>query len=161
MPACAWINYSTQRRNQYRGPHYFDMDLNLFKNFKVAERFNLAIGAAGLQCIQPSELWSAERNLLQQFARRRARVGCSAGSDVRNDQYDAGNANQPVRKLPRLRLISARDAAQREDRVLIRDFGRDPVFRTSGEAETESRPTARSASFFVAESRSLGARKIT
>jgi hypothetical protein len=39
------ITYSTQRRNQYRGPHYFDMDLNLFKNFKIAERFNLAIGA--------------------------------------------------------------------------------------------------------------------
>ncbi len=36
--------YSTQRRNQYRGPHYFDMDLNLFKNFKI-ERFNFAIGA--------------------------------------------------------------------------------------------------------------------
>jgi hypothetical protein len=43
----SWVgqNYSTQRRNQYRGPHYFDMDLNLFKNFKVAERVNLAIGA--------------------------------------------------------------------------------------------------------------------
>jgi hypothetical protein len=39
------INYSTQRRNQYRGPHYFDMDLNLFKNFKLTERFNMAIGA--------------------------------------------------------------------------------------------------------------------
>ena len=26
----ASINFSTQRRNQYRGPHYFDMDLNLF-----------------------------------------------------------------------------------------------------------------------------------
>jgi hypothetical protein len=37
--------YSTERRNQYRGPHYFDFDLNLFKNFKVAERVNLAIGA--------------------------------------------------------------------------------------------------------------------
>jgi hypothetical protein len=37
--------YSTQRRNQYRGPHYFDMDLNLFKNFKLGERFNMAIGA--------------------------------------------------------------------------------------------------------------------
>ena len=34
-----------QARNQYRGPHYFDMDLNLFKNFKVGERFNFAIGA--------------------------------------------------------------------------------------------------------------------
>ncbi len=37
--------YPHQARNQYRGPHYFDMDLNLFKNFKIAERFNLAIGA--------------------------------------------------------------------------------------------------------------------
>jgi hypothetical protein len=37
--------YSTQRRNQFRGPHYFDFDMNLFKNFKVGERFNLAIGA--------------------------------------------------------------------------------------------------------------------
>jgi hypothetical protein len=37
--------YPTQRRNQFRGPHYFDMDLNLFKNFKIAERFNCAIGA--------------------------------------------------------------------------------------------------------------------
>jgi hypothetical protein len=38
------IPYPSQHRNQYRGPHYFDMDLNLFKNFKVAERVNLAIG---------------------------------------------------------------------------------------------------------------------
>ena len=37
--------FPRQARNQYRGPHYFDMDLNLFKNFKVGERFNFAIGA--------------------------------------------------------------------------------------------------------------------
>jgi len=37
--------YPAQARNQYRGPHYFDMDLNLFKNFKIGERFNFAIGA--------------------------------------------------------------------------------------------------------------------
>jgi hypothetical protein len=37
--------FSTQRRGQYRGPHYFDFDLNLFKNFKIGERFNFAIGA--------------------------------------------------------------------------------------------------------------------
>jgi Carboxypeptidase regulatory-like domain len=43
--AATSANYSTQRRGQYRGPRYFDMDLNLFKNFKVAERFNFAIGA--------------------------------------------------------------------------------------------------------------------
>lgn len=39
------IPYPSQHRNQYRGPHYFDMDLNLFKNFKFGERFNVAIGA--------------------------------------------------------------------------------------------------------------------
>jgi Carboxypeptidase regulatory-like domain len=39
------ITFSTQRRNQYRGPGYFDMDLNLFKNFKIGERYNFAIGA--------------------------------------------------------------------------------------------------------------------
>jgi hypothetical protein len=45
LPTVSAIQYSTERRNQYRGPHYFDMDLNLFKNFKVGERFNFAIGA--------------------------------------------------------------------------------------------------------------------
>lgn len=44
-PAAAGILYPSQHRNQYRGPHYFDMDLNLFKNFKFGERFNFAIGA--------------------------------------------------------------------------------------------------------------------
>jgi len=37
-----WPN---QVRNQYHGPHFFDMDLSLFKNFKFAERYNFAIGA--------------------------------------------------------------------------------------------------------------------
>jgi hypothetical protein len=43
--AAALASYPAQARNQYRGPHYFDMDLNLFKNFKIGERFNFAIGA--------------------------------------------------------------------------------------------------------------------
>jgi len=43
--------YPNQRRNQFRGPHYFDMDLNLFKNFKIAERFNLAIGAQAFNAL--------------------------------------------------------------------------------------------------------------
>jgi len=36
--------WSPQRRNQYHGTHFFDIDLNLFKNFKIAERMNFAIG---------------------------------------------------------------------------------------------------------------------
>jgi len=43
--------YPTQRRNQYRGPHYFDMDLNLFKNFRIKERLNLAIGAQAFNAL--------------------------------------------------------------------------------------------------------------
>jgi Carboxypeptidase regulatory-like domain len=44
-PGAPGIPYPAQARGQYRGPHYFDMDLNLFKNFKIGERFNFAIGA--------------------------------------------------------------------------------------------------------------------
>jgi hypothetical protein len=40
--AGGWPN---QVRNQYHGPHYFDMDLSLFKDFKFMERVDFAIGA--------------------------------------------------------------------------------------------------------------------
>jgi hypothetical protein len=40
--AGGWPN---QIRNQYHGPHYFDMDLSLFKDFKFMERVDFAIGA--------------------------------------------------------------------------------------------------------------------
>jgi hypothetical protein len=36
---------STQRRNQYVGPHFFDMDMGLFKTFKVTEGVQLGVGA--------------------------------------------------------------------------------------------------------------------
>jgi hypothetical protein len=36
---------STQRRNQYTGPHFFDMDMGLFKTFKVTEGLQLGVGA--------------------------------------------------------------------------------------------------------------------
>jgi len=41
-----WANtaFPTQRRNQYRGPHYFDMDMNLFKGFKFTEHVNASLG---------------------------------------------------------------------------------------------------------------------
>jgi hypothetical protein len=37
--------FSTQRRNQYVGPHFFDMDMALFKNFKLGERVQFGVGA--------------------------------------------------------------------------------------------------------------------
>ena len=37
--------FSTQQRNQYRGPHFFDMDMNLFKNFTIREKLTFGLGA--------------------------------------------------------------------------------------------------------------------
>jgi hypothetical protein len=37
--------FPTQRRNQYRGPGFFDTDLSVTKNFKLTERLNFAVGA--------------------------------------------------------------------------------------------------------------------
>jgi hypothetical protein len=39
-----FTQWSPQTRNQLRGPHYFDMDLNLFRNFKIAEKVSFGIG---------------------------------------------------------------------------------------------------------------------
>jgi hypothetical protein len=37
--------FSTQRRNQYTGPRFFDMDMGLFKTFKITEGVQLGVGA--------------------------------------------------------------------------------------------------------------------
>ncbi len=40
-----YTTWSPQTRNQYRGPHYFDMDMALFKTFRLKERLSLGVGA--------------------------------------------------------------------------------------------------------------------
>lgn len=40
-----YSTFSNQGRNQYRGPHYFNMDLALFKTFNIKEKATLGIGA--------------------------------------------------------------------------------------------------------------------
>jgi hypothetical protein len=45
--ADAFVGYSTfpvQERNQYRGPHYFNVDMSLFKNFSVHENLKFGVG---------------------------------------------------------------------------------------------------------------------
>jgi hypothetical protein len=37
--------FSTQARNQYRGPHYFNVDMGLAKNFTIFENLKLGLGA--------------------------------------------------------------------------------------------------------------------
>ena len=39
-----FTEWSPQTRNQLHGPHFFDIDLNLFRNFHVTERATLGIG---------------------------------------------------------------------------------------------------------------------
>src|SRR4029077_3938980 len=36
--------WSTQTRNQFHGPNYFDMDMQLYKTFRLKERVSLGIG---------------------------------------------------------------------------------------------------------------------
>jgi hypothetical protein len=40
-----YTQWPTQTRNKFRGPNYFDMDMALFKNFSIRERYKLGLGA--------------------------------------------------------------------------------------------------------------------
>lgn len=40
----AFTKFSTQTRNQFRGPRYFDTDLSLYRNFTFRERLKFAVG---------------------------------------------------------------------------------------------------------------------
>jgi hypothetical protein len=40
-----YTSFSSQVRNQYRGPHYFDMDMALFKTFDIREKMKIGVGA--------------------------------------------------------------------------------------------------------------------
>jgi hypothetical protein len=39
-----FTSFSTQTRNQFRGPHYFDTDISVYRTFKLMERINLSVG---------------------------------------------------------------------------------------------------------------------
>jgi hypothetical protein len=55
--------FSNQGRNQYRGPHYFDMDMGLFKTFTVHERFTLGIGAEAYNVFNHPNFDNPDSNL--------------------------------------------------------------------------------------------------
>jgi hypothetical protein len=40
----AFSKYSTQTRNQFRGPGFFDIDTSLYRNFKIREHVAFAVG---------------------------------------------------------------------------------------------------------------------
>ena len=41
----SYSQFPTERRNQYRGPRFFDMDMQVMKNFKFGERMTFSVGA--------------------------------------------------------------------------------------------------------------------
>lgn len=41
----AYATYPTQRRNQYRGPNFFDVNSSLMKNFRITEQVKFGFGA--------------------------------------------------------------------------------------------------------------------
>jgi hypothetical protein len=41
----AYSSYPNQTRNQFRGPHYIDFDMGLYKTFSFRERLNFGLGA--------------------------------------------------------------------------------------------------------------------
>ena len=43
-PGPCYSALSSQNRNQFRGPGFFDMDMSLFRTFKIRERMTLAVG---------------------------------------------------------------------------------------------------------------------
>jgi hypothetical protein len=55
--------FSTQRRNQYVGPHFFDMDMGLFKTFKVTEGVQLGIGAQAYNVFNHPNFQNPDNNL--------------------------------------------------------------------------------------------------
>ena len=69
------------------------MDLNLFKNFKIGERFNFAIGAQAFNAFNHPN-----------FGLPNAYLHSPAASDLIRvrDQQHAGYADQPIRQLPGL-----------------------------------------------------------
>ncbi|MGI9071633.1 MAG: carboxypeptidase regulatory-like domain-containing protein [Bryobacteraceae bacterium] len=46
-----YTQWSGQGRNAFRGPHYFNTDMALFKNFKITERFNFGLGAQAFNVV--------------------------------------------------------------------------------------------------------------
>ncbi|MDT8070586.1 MAG: carboxypeptidase regulatory-like domain-containing protein [Terriglobia bacterium] len=55
--------FSSQRRNQFRGPSFFNMDMNLFKNINVGERMKFAVGAQAFNVFNHPNFGTPDYNL--------------------------------------------------------------------------------------------------
>ena len=55
--------WSPQTRNQYRGPHYFDLDMSLYRNFALTERLTLGIGVQAFNLLNHPNFGFPDANL--------------------------------------------------------------------------------------------------
>ena len=55
--------FPNQTRNQYRGPNYFNMDMALFKNFRVREGMALGIGITAFNVFNHPNFAIPDQNL--------------------------------------------------------------------------------------------------
>jgi hypothetical protein len=65
--AASWTNYTTfpgQDRNQYVGPHFFDADMSLYKNFSIREHMKLGIGAQAFNVFNHPNFANPNNSLL-------------------------------------------------------------------------------------------------
>jgi len=54
---------SPQSRNQFRGPHFFDTDVNLFRNFAIKERMHLGFGIQAFNVFNHPNFANPDNNL--------------------------------------------------------------------------------------------------
>ena len=96
--------FSPQRRNQYVGPHFFDMDMALFKTFKIGERVQFGVGAQAYNVFNHPNFSNPDNYL--------------GDSTFGHDQHYAEHADEPLWVLPGIRLVAARGADLGQDYLL-------------------------------------------
>jgi len=58
-----FTQWSPQTRNQLFGPHFFDLDLTLFRNFKLAERVTFGLGIAAYNALNHPNFSTPDANI--------------------------------------------------------------------------------------------------
>ena len=58
-----FTSWSTQTRNQFFGPHYFDMDISLYKGFKIREGMTLSVGVQAFNVFNHPNFAIPDNNL--------------------------------------------------------------------------------------------------
>ena len=99
-----FTGFSTQNRNQFRGPGFFDVDMALYKNFRIKEKVNFAVGLQAFNAFNHPNFANPDNGL----------GDATFGQITGYAEYP----DQPVRQLPGLRFFRSRSPDHRQDRIL-------------------------------------------